>query len=87
MTGPWEAESEDERGVVRVASNLNSSSHGVILPTADAEAMLRSLTVIDYNNRNWSWLLDPNMSPKPPVILKVPSSNKIQAASKPEEPT
>jgi len=48
---------------------------------------MRRLTTINYNNRNCSWLLDPNRPLEPPrVILKVVVSGKIQSSSKPEEP-
>ena len=38
VTGLWEAESKDERRAVPIAWNLDSGSHGEILPTADVEA-------------------------------------------------
>jgi len=60
VTGPGEAESEDERGAVPVALNWDSGSHGGTLPTADVETKLRRLIIINYNKRNWSWLLDSN---------------------------
>ena len=44
------------------------------------------LPAVNYNNRSWSWLLDPNMPPEPPVIPKVSASSKIQPASELEEP-
>ena len=67
VTGPWEVESVYERGTVSVAWNLDSDSHGGTLPTADAKAKLRRLTTINYNNRNWRWLLLTRPS-EPPVI-------------------
>ena len=41
----WEAESEDERGAILVAWNLDSGFHR---PTVDVEAKLRRLTAINY---------------------------------------
>jgi len=56
------------------------------LPTADVEAKLRTLTTVDYNNHNWSWLLDPNRPFEPPIIPKLLASTKIQPVYRPEEP-
>ena len=86
MTGPWEAESEDQCGGSPSRLELGLQVSWGTLPTADIEAKLRRLTAIDYSNRNWSWLLDPNRPPKTPVILKVPASGKIQSVSEAEEP-
>ena len=55
-------------------------------PTVDVEAKLRRLMAINYNNRNWSWLLDPNRPPESPVILKVSTLSKILFAFDPEVP-
>ena len=50
------------------------------LPTADVEAKLRRLTTVNFNNHNWSWLLNLNILPVPPVIPRVPASGKGQLA-------
>jgi len=52
VTGPWEANSEDERRAILVAWNLVLVSHGGALPTADIEGKLQKLTTINYNFRN-----------------------------------
>ena len=86
MSGPWDADSEDDRGAVPVVWNLDAGSHRRTLPTVDVEAKLRKLTAIDFNSHNWSWLLNPNRPSVPLVILRVPSSGKSQLAPEPEEP-
>ena len=65
VTGPWEAESEDERGAIPVIWNLGPSLVGALL-TAD----------IDRYHRNWSCLLDPNCPPGPLVFPGVSASGK-----------
>ena len=84
-TGPWEAESEDDRGAVPVVWNLDTGFHEGALPTADVQTKLRRLTAVNYNNCNWSWLLDLNRPPEPPVTRKVLASSKIHPAFEPEE--
>ena len=42
---------------------------GVVL-IAEIELKLWELTVVDYDCRNWSWFLDPNRTPVPPVLSK-----------------
>ena len=48
VTGPWEAESEDERGAISIVWNLGPVPRGGALPTADIEAKLRKLAAINY---------------------------------------
>ena len=86
VTGPWEAELEDEHAAIAVIWNLGPVHRGGALPPADIEAKLRKLTTINYNCRNWSWLLDPNRPSVPPVIPKVPASGKSQPVPEPVEP-
>ena len=86
VTGSWEVDSEDECGAVPVTWNLNAGSQVGALPTTDVKVKLRRLTAVNYNNDNWSWLLDPNKPPEPPVLPKKSSSSKIRTASEPEEP-
>ena len=76
VTGQWDVESKYEHGIVLVIWNLDSSPHGGTLSTANVEAKLRKLTTINYNNRNWNWLLDPNRPLEPPVIPRVPALGK-----------
>ena len=86
VSGPWDAKSEDKRGAIPIAWNSNVGSRGGTLPSADVEAKLKKLTIIDFKSHNWSWLLNPN---KPPVlsgVQRVPVSGKRQLASEPEEP-
>ena len=52
VTGPWEAESEDECGPSHLELGLQLSWG--TLPTTDVEAKLRRLTAVNYNNLNWS---------------------------------
>jgi len=85
VTGPWEAKAEEECGVVPAAWNLDSSSHGGTIPTTDVVTKLKRLTVINYNNRNWNWLLNLSRPSKSPVIPKVPALGKNQPTSAPEE--
>jgi len=80
VSGPWKAESENEREAIPVVWNLGLTPRGGSLPTADVEAKLRKLTTINYDCRNWSWLLDPNRPPVPPVIPRVPTLGKNQLA-------
>jgi len=67
VSGPWDANLEDERGAVPIVWNLDANTHEGTLPTVDAKAKLRKLTGVDFNNCNWSWLLSPNRPPVPPV--------------------
>ena len=85
VTSLWEAESEDEHEAVLVTWTSTLALMGT-LPTADVKVKLRRLTTINYNNRNWSWLIDPNKPLEPLVIPKVPALGKIQSASKTKEP-
>ena len=75
VSGPRDANSS-ESGVIGVVWNLDAGTHGGTLPTADVEVKLRKLTTIDFNNRNWSWLLNWNRPPALPVILRVLTSGK-----------
>jgi len=77
---------EDEHGAIPVVWNLGLAPRGGTLPTADIKGKLRKLTTVNYNCRNWSWLLDPNRFSVPPIIPRVPPSSKSQLAPKLEEP-
>ena len=48
--------------------------------SAEIELKLHELTVVDYDHRYWSWLLDPNRTPMPLVLLKAPGSAKSLSA-------
>ena len=52
VTGPWAAESENDRGIIPIVWNLGSAPHGWALPTTDIEAKLQKLTSIDYDHHN-----------------------------------
>ena len=54
VSGLWDADLEDENGVILVVWNLDTSTRGGTLPTNDVEAKLRKLIALDFNNRNWS---------------------------------
>ena len=56
VSGPWDTDSEKESGAVPVVWNLDAGARRATLPTVDVEAKLRKLTVVDFNNRDWSWL-------------------------------
>ena len=85
VSGPWDADWEDEHVAVLVVWNLNVGTCVGTLPAADVEAKLRKLTTVDFNNRNWSWLLNSNRPSVPLVILRVPATGKGQLAPKPEK--
>ena len=44
--------------------------------TAEIELKLQELTAVDYDRRNWSWLLDPNRTLVPSVLSREPASTK-----------
>jgi len=69
--GSWEAESEDERGAIPTTWNLVPVARGGAVLTTEIELKLQKLTAVDYDYCNWSWLLDPNRTHVPPVLLKV----------------
>ena len=68
VSGLWDAESEDERGAIPVAWNPNAGSRGGTLLSVNIVAKLKKLTTIDFNSRNWSWLLNLNRPPVPPRV-------------------
>jgi len=55
------------------------------LRTADGEAKLRKLTTVDFNNHNWSWLLNSDIPLVPLVIQRVPASGKVKLAPESEK--
>ena len=78
VTGPWETESKSEHGAIPITWNLGPVAQRGTLPSADIEAKLQKWTVINYDHGNWSWLLDPNRHPVPPVLPRVPAPAKNQ---------
>ena len=83
VTGPSEAESEDERGAIPTMWNLGSAAQGGAVLTAEIELKLQELTAVDYDCRNLSWLLDSNRtrapsSPEAPTSAKSPSDLVIE---------
>ena len=75
LSGPWEVESE-ECGAILTTWNLGSVVRGGATLSIDIEAKLQRLTTVESDHRNWSWPLDPNMPPVPPVISRVPALSK-----------
>ena len=77
VTDPWEAESDGERGSIPTTWKLGPMAWGGTLPSADIEAKLK-LAAINYDHRNWSWLLDRNIPPLPPAIPRASTLAKSQ---------
>ena len=86
VIGLWAVESENDHRVIPVVWNLGPPLEGA-LPITDIEAKLRKLTSIDYDHRNWSWLLDLKIPPVPLVVPRVGALDKRQPAHKPEVST
>jgi len=57
-----------------------------VVLTAEIELKLQELVAVDYDNRNWSWLLDPKRTTMPPVLPKAPDSAKKPLAVVIERP-
>ena len=53
--------------------------------TANVEAKFRKLITVNFNNRNWNWLLNPGRPLVLPIILRVPTSGKDELTPKLEE--
>ena len=72
-------------GLSRLSETWTQALTGWTLPTANVEAKLRKLTVVNFSNRNWSWLLNLNRPLVPLIILRVSGSGKGQLALEPDE--
>ena len=63
---------------------MDADTHRGTFPTTNVEVKLREMTTIDFNNHNWSWLLNPNRPHVLPVVPRVYASSNGQLVPKPE---
>ena len=54
--------------------------------TTEIELKLQELITVDYDHCNWTWLLDPNRTHIPPVLLKALASAKCSSTVVIERP-